>query len=197
MSLFFLIVMNEDGNFFVHDSAFIEDDVIIGEGTKIWHLVQIRSGARIGKNCNFGKSVFVDVNVSIGNNVKIQNFVSVYDGVIIEDDVFIGPHVCFTNDYLPRATNPKWVRVDTHVKKGASIGANSTIVCGITIHQYSMIGAGSVVTKDVNPHVLVYGNPAKMQGYVCYCGNIIKKTKQPVPQGTMLKCNVCNKQIKL
>lgn len=183
--------------FFVHESAFIEDNVSIGEGTRIWHQAQIRKGASLGNNCVIGKASFIDFDVSIGNNVKIQNFVSVYHGVTIEDDVFVGPHVCFTNDYLPRATNPDWKLVTTLVKKGASLGANSTIVCGHTIGEYSMIGAGSVVTKDVAPFTLVFGNPARLHGYVCYCGNILKKTTEPLEKGTELHCQKCGETVKI
>ncbi len=187
--------MSEEKNYFVHPSAFVEENVTIGERTKIWHLVQVRGGAKIGEDCNFGKSVFIDSNVSIGNNVKIQNFVSVYQGVTIEDDVFIGPHVCFTNDYLPRSFISDWKLVKTEVKKGASIGANATIVCGITIGEYAMIGAGSLVSKDVPHHALVYGNPAKFKGYVCSCGNIVKKTQDYLLEGTILECDKCNKTV--
>lgn len=181
--------------YFVHESAFIEDEVEIGEGTKIWHQAQVRTRAKLGKNCVVGKASFIDFEVKIGNNVKIQNFVSVYHGVTVEDDVFIGPHACFTNDYLPRATNPDWELVPTLIKKGASVGANSTIVCGITVGEYSMIGAGSVVTKDVAPFTLVYGNPARLQGYVCYCGNILKKCKEPLEKGSELHCSKCGKKV--
>lgn len=189
--------MSDDKNYFVHPTAFIEDNVTIGEGTKIWHNGQIRIGAKLGKNCVVGNSSFIDADVSIGNNVKIQNFVSVYHGVTIQDDVFVGPHVCFTNDYLPRSTNPDWELVETLVKKGASLGANSTIVCGIIVGEYSMIGAGSVVTKSTAPFTLVFGNPAKLKGYVCYCGNVIQKTKQPLPVGSTLQCEKCNKKIEV
>ena len=189
--------MYEEKNYFVHPSAFIEEDVSIGEGTKIWHLVQIRKGAKIGKNCIFGKSVFIDTNVTIGNNVKIQNFVSVYQGVTIEDDVFVGPHVCFTNDYLPRSFVSDWELIATKVKKGASIGANATIVCGITIGEYAMIGAGSLVSKDVQAHELVYGNPAKRKGYVCFCGNILEKTQTPIESSTILECEKCKKKVEI
>jgi acetyltransferase-like isoleucine patch superfamily enzyme len=187
--------MNTEKSYFVHPSAFIEDDVTIGDGTKIWHQVQVRKGAIIGENCIFGKSVFVDFEVKIGNNVKIQNFVSVYHGVTLEDDVFVGPHVCFTNDYLPRATNTEWELVPTLVKQGASIGANSTVVCGITIGEYSMIGAGSLVSKNVPAHGLVFGNPAKLKGYVCFCGNILSKSTEPLKSGITITCEKCNKQI--
>ena len=187
--------MSEDTNYFVHPTAFIEDNVTIGDNTKIWHQVQVRAGAKVGKNCIFGKSVFVDVNVTIGDNVKVQNFVSIYQGVTIEDDVFVGPHVCFTNDLLPRATNQDWELIKTLVKKGASIGANSTIICGLTIGEHSMIGAGSLVSKNVPSFALVFGNPARLNGYVCYCGNVVEKTTSVLPKGTKLSCKECNKEI--
>ncbi len=189
--------MSEKKKFFIHPSAFIEENVVIGENTKIWRLVQVRTGAKIGQNCILGKSVFIDYEVSIGDNVKIQNLVSVYHGVTIEDDVFIGPHVCFTNDFLPRATNPDWTLVKTLVKKGVSVGANSTIICGNTLGEYAMIGAGSVVTRDVKPFTLVFGNPAKLQGYVCYCGQVLMKAKEPLEEGTTLRCDECNEEINL
>lgn len=182
-------------NYYVHPSSFIEENVVIGEGTKIWHFSQVRKGAKLGTNCVIGKSVFIDFEVNIGNNVKIQNLVSVYHGVTIQDDVFVGPHVCFTNDILPRATNPNWELVATLIKKGASLGANSTIVCGITIGEYAMVGAGSVVTKNVDPFNLVFGNPARLQGYVCYCGNVLEKTKEPLKKGSKLTCNKCSKEV--
>lgn len=159
---------------FIHPSAEVEADVQIGEDTKIWHLCHVRRGARLGRECILGRGVFVDAGVQIGNCVKIQNYVSVFHGVTLEDGVFVGPHVCFTNDLFPRAVNADmtiksgtdWVVAETLVKAGSAIGANSTIVCGITIGQWSMIGAGSVVTKDVPDFGLVVGNPARLIGYV-------------------------------
>jgi len=163
---------------FVHASAEIEQDAGIGEATKIWHYCQIRSGARIGRECVLGRGVFVDAGVSIGDRVKIQNYVSVFSGVTVEDGAFIGPHVCFTNDLYPRAVTPDflvrgpadWVVTSTLIRKGASIGANSTIVAGVTIGRWAMVGAGSVVTRDVPDHALVAGNPARARGFVCACG---------------------------
>ncbi|MHA1304439.1 MAG: acyltransferase [Candidatus Heimdallarchaeaceae archaeon] len=186
-----------DTNYFVHPSAFVEENVEIGEGTKIWHQAQVRKGAKLGKNCVIGKASFIDFEVRLGNNVKVQNLVSIYHGVTVEDDVFIGPHVCFTNDMFPRSVNPDWQLVETYVKKGASIGANSTIVCGKTLGEYCMIGAGSVVTKDVPPFALVYGNPARLCGYVCYCGEVLKRTNEPLPKGTTLKCPKCGEEVQL
>lgn len=146
--------------FFKHETAIVDSGVQIGDGTKIWHFSHICSGAKIGKNCVLGQNVFVAPNVVIGDGVKIQNGVSVYEGVTIEDEAFLGPHCVFTNDLWPRAVGP-WEISPTLVKKGASIGANATIICGNTLGEYSMVGAGSVVTKSVQPYTLVCGNPAR------------------------------------
>ena len=144
-------------DYFVHESSYIDDDVEIGEGTKIWHFCHIQKGARIGKNCSLGQNVNVSNNVIIGNNVKIQNNVSVYEGVELEDGVFCGPSCVFTNDLTPRAEFPKGSTgyKKTLVKHGASIGANATIVCGHTIGEYAMVAAGAVLTRDVEPYMLV------------------------------------------
>jgi acetyltransferase-like isoleucine patch superfamily enzyme len=177
---------------FVHSSAFLEENITIGKGSKIWHHAQIRTGAKIGKTCVIGKGEFIDTNVIIGDSVKIQNYVSVYQGVTIDDDVFVGPHVVFTNDLKPRATN-SWKIVETTVEKGVSIGANATVICGITLEKYSMVGAGSVVTKSIPPHQLVIGNPARFYSFICYCGeklseNLTKETQQ---------CRICKKIVDL
>ncbi len=161
------------GNYFVHESAFVDNGAIIGEGTKIWHFSHIMAGAKIGKNCSLGQNVFVAKNVVIGDNVKIQNNVSLYEGLILEDYVFCGPSMVFTNIKTPRSAFPRNTSNDyikTFVKKGASIGANATIVCGITIGEWSFIGAGAVVTKNVPPHALMLGVPATQRGWVCLCG---------------------------
>lgn len=147
--------------YFVHNTAEVNEKAKIGKNTKIWNLAQVRENAEIGENCIISKNVYIDENVRIGNNCKIQNNVNVYHGVIIEDDVFCGPSMTFTNDLFPRAFNKDWKITNTVVKRGASIGANATIVCGVTIGEYAMVGAGSVVTKDVEPYTLVAGNPAK------------------------------------
>jgi len=151
----------------IHNSAYIDLDAVIGEGTKVWHFCHIMDKAVIGKNCNLGQNVFVARNVIIGDNCKIQNNVSLYEGLIVKDDVFIGPSVVFTNIKNPRAAiSRKDKYLPTVIHKGATIGANSTILCGIVIGEYSLIGAGSVVTKDVPPYTKVFGNPARMIGSV-------------------------------
>ncbi len=160
---------------FVHPSSFVDENVEIGEGTKIWHFCHIQSGARIGMNCSFGQNVNVSNNVQIGDGVKVQNNVSLYEGVILEDYVFCGPSCVFTNDLTPRARFPKGAAgyKKTVVKHDATIGANATIVCGHTIGEYATIAAGAVVTKDVPPHALMAGVPAKQVGWVCECGQVL------------------------
>lgn len=178
----------------IHKSAYVED-AEIGEGTNIWHFVHVRKGAKIGKNCTIGKGVYIDINVEIGDNCKLQNFATLYDGVTIGNDVFIGPHVCFTNDVFPRAaiwTDDRLIK--TVVKDGASIGANATIIAGVIIGNYAMVGAGSVVTKDVPDYGLVFGNPAKLKGFSCECGKKLnEKTKSE--DTVILQCPDCGKEI--
>jgi acetyltransferase-like isoleucine patch superfamily enzyme len=170
-------------SFFAHHSAVVEDDVTIGEGTKIWHQSQVRKGAKIGQNCIIGKSVFIDHDLQIGDNVKIQNNAVLYHPAIIEDGVFVGPGVSLTNDRLPRAINPDetlksaddWQVATTTIKKGAAIGANCVINPGLTIGEWAMAGSGSVVTKNVPAHALVFGNPARIRDFVCKCGKKLQK----------------------
>ncbi|MBR4791739.1 MAG: N-acetyltransferase [Treponema sp.] len=177
-----------EANVFVHPSSIVDDDVEIGEGTKVWHFCHIQSGARIGKKCSFGQNVNVSNNVKVGDGVKVQNNVSLYEGVELEDYVFCGPSCVFTNDLTPRSRFPKGHAgyKKTLVKHDASIGANATIVCGHTIGEYALIAAGAVVTKNVPPHALMAGIPAKRIGWACICGNVLDSN---------LKCS-CGKSFK-
>ncbi|MBO4980796.1 MAG: N-acetyltransferase [Lachnospiraceae bacterium] len=164
-------------DYFLHESAYVHKDARIGAGSRIWQFCCIMEGAQIGEHCNIGAYVFVEKGVKIGNGVKVKNNVSLYSGVELEEDVFVGPNVVFTNVINPRSfIERKSEFRPTIVKKGASIGANATIVCGHTIGEYALIGAGAVITKDVPPHALVMGNPARIAGYVCKCGE--KLTRQ-------------------
>jgi UDP-2-acetamido-3-amino-2,3-dideoxy-glucuronate N-acetyltransferase len=158
-------------DFFVHESSYVDDGATVGAATKIWHFCHVMPRATIGERCNIGQNVLVASDVVIGNNVKIQNNVSLYTGVIIEDDVFLGPSMVFTNVINPRShVSRKDEYRQTLVKQGASIGANATVVCGVTLGIYCFVGAGSVVTRDVPDYALVYGNPARVRGWMCQCG---------------------------
>jgi UDP-2-acetamido-3-amino-2,3-dideoxy-glucuronate N-acetyltransferase len=162
-------------DYFVHESSYIDEPCDIGRGTKIWHFSHIMSGARIGEKCNIGQNVVISPDVILGNGVKIQNNVSVYTGVICEDDVFLGPSCVFTNVINPRSfIERKNEYKTTLIKQGATIGANATIVCGNIIGRYALIGAGTVVTKNVPDYALLVGNPARIIGYVCKCGQKLK-----------------------
>jgi UDP-2-acetamido-3-amino-2,3-dideoxy-glucuronate N-acetyltransferase len=155
----------------IHFSAIVDEGAQIGEGTRIWHWVHVCGGARIGRGCSLGQNVFVGNDVVIGNNVKIQNNVSVYDAVRLDDDVFCGPSMVFTNVYNPRsAISRKDEYRETHVCRGATLGANCTIVCGVTIGEYAFVGAGAVVNRDVPAYSLMLGVPAKQRGWMCKCG---------------------------
>jgi len=179
-----------DKDYFVHESSYVDEPCEIGKGTRIWHFSHIMKNSKIGENCNIGQNVVISPNVILGNNVKIQNNVSVYTGVICEDDVFLGPSCVFTNVINPRAfIERKDEYKKTIVKKGASIGANATIVCGYNIGEYAFVGAGAVVTKDVPDYALVIGTPARVVGYVCKCGN--KLLEQ---ENNLYKCSTCNKE---
>lgn len=158
--------MQKGNDVFIHETAIVDAKATVGSGTKIWVNAQVRENVRIGESCIISKDVYVDHGVSIGNRCKVQNGVSIYNGVSIEDDVFVGPHAVFTNDLYPRAFNSDWATVPTLVKSGASIGANTTIVCGVTLGEYCMIGAGSVVARNVPPFALMVGNPARQVGWV-------------------------------
>jgi UDP-2-acetamido-3-amino-2,3-dideoxy-glucuronate N-acetyltransferase len=166
------------GDYFVHKSSFVDDGAEIGEGSKIWHFSHIMAGARVGRRCNIGQNVVISPDVVIGDDVKIQNNVSVYTGVILEDGVFCGPSMVFTNVATPRSyVSRKHEFLPTRVEKGATLGANSTIVCGHTIGRYAFVGAGTVVTRDVPPYALVVGNPGRVTGWMCECG--VKLTTGP------------------
>jgi UDP-2-acetamido-3-amino-2,3-dideoxy-glucuronate N-acetyltransferase len=178
-------------NYFAHPTAVVGEAAEIGEGTQIWHFSHIMSGAKIGKNCIIGQNVFVSRGAILGNNIKVQNNVSIYDRVVLEDDVFCGPSMVFTNVFNPRSfiSRKKEFR-QTLVKRGATIGANATIVCGNTVGHYAFIGAGSVVTKDVPDYGLVYGNPGKVMGWVCQCAVEITF------RNGKAKCEACGKRYK-
>ncbi len=174
-------------DYYSHSSSVIDEDVVIGNNTKIWHFCHIQSGSRIGNNCIIGQNVYISSNVLIGNSVKIQNNVSVYEGVELKDYVFCGPSCVFTNDLTPRAKYPKGKKnyKKTIVYEGASIGANATIVCGNDIGKWSMIAAGAVVTTDVPAYALMVGCPARKKGWVCECGMILPAN---------LKCKTCQRK---
>lgn len=176
--------------YFVHESSYVDDNVVIGEGTKVWHFTHVHSGAVIGEKCSLGQNVNVGNNVKIGNGVKIQNNVSVYEGVELEDYVFCGPSMVFTNDLTPRSKYPKGTSGyrKTLVQYGASIGANATVVCGNTIGKWAMVASGAVVTKDVKDYALVAGIPARQIGWVCECGSRLQQD---------FKCGECNRTYSL
>ncbi len=168
-------------NFFAHASAIIDEGAIIGEGTSIWHFTHLMKDCNIGNNCTIGQNVFIAGNVVLGNNVKVQNNVSLYEGVICEDDVFLGPSCVFTNVINPRSTiSRKKEFKQTVIKKGATIGANATILCGITIHEYAFIGAGAVITKNVSAYALMAGNPAKHIGWMSAFGSKLNFNREGV-----------------
>ncbi len=184
----------------IHPTAEVSPKARVGARTRVWHHAQVREGAVIGDDCVIGKGVYVDRDVVIGNAVKVQNYASVYRGVRLDDGVFVGPHVTFTNDRYPRSIDPdgaplgddEWELTPTRVETGASIGAGAVIVCGVTIGRWAMVGAGSVVTKDVPPHALVAGSPARRVGYVCQCGRPLTETGD----GTW-SCAACGRRLEL
>lgn len=183
--------MTQRANVRIHPTAEVAPDAVIGPGSSIWNQAQVRDGARIGAGCVIGKNAYVDAGVVLGDNVKVQNNVSIYRGVTVDDGVFIGPHVCFTNDLIPRAVNadgsPKtdadWEVSPSRVRTGAALGANSTILPGVTIGRWAMVGSGSVVTRDVADHELVVGNPARRVGSACPCGQPLRDTEDGAPFG--------------
>jgi acetyltransferase-like isoleucine patch superfamily enzyme len=179
---------------FIHPLAVVDDGAQIGKGTKVWHFAHVRGTAVVGQNCILGKGVYIDAEVKIGSNVKIQNGVSVYQGVTVEDDVFLGPHMTFTNDMYPRAFGELWEVSKTLVKRGASIGAHAVIICNITLGEYCMIGSGAVVTKDVPAHGLVVGNPARIVGFACKCGQPLRKEANKTKESVTFQCSACNEE---
>lgn len=181
---------------YIHPSAVVEKTAIIGKGTKIWHFVHVREGAEIGSGCILGHSVYVGKGVKIGNHVKLENRATVYQGVKIEDKAFVGPHVTFTNDPYPRSLAADWSIKPTLVKNGASIGAGTVIMCAITIGEHAMIGAGSTVTRDIPPHALAYGNPARIRGFVCKCGRRLTK-KEEKQKSILMKCPFCDEEFRI
>lgn len=183
--------MASDRSFFAHESAFIDAGCTIGDGTRIWHVSHVMTGARIGRDCNIGQNVVVSPDVSVGDRVKIQNNVSIYTGVVLEDDVFCGPSMVFTNVLNPRSHVSRRDEFrPTLVRRGASIGANATIVCGHTIGEYAFVGAGAVVTGDVPAYAIAVGNPARVSGWVCACGVKLAPGARPPEAAT---CRACGK----
>ena len=192
-----MLVLVSMGDFvnkvYVHPTAVVDETAIIGDGTKVWHFVHVRENAEIGKNCVLGDFVHVGKGVKIGNGVKLENRATVYRGVKIEDNVFVGPHVTFTNDPYPRSLGTDWKIVETLVKEGASIGAGAVIVCGVTIGEYALIGAGSVVTENIPSYAMAYGNPAEVRGFVCKCGKKLKEEEKK-QKFILMRCPICGEK---
>jgi UDP-2-acetamido-3-amino-2,3-dideoxy-glucuronate N-acetyltransferase len=180
----------------VPPTSVVDKTATIGEGTRVWNFVHVRENAEIGKQCVLADYVYVGRGVKIGNNVKLENRATVYQGVTIQDKVFVGPHVTFTNDPYPRSFSTDWKIQQTLVKEGASIGAGAVIVCGVTIGEYALIGAGSVVTEDIPPHALAYGNPARIRGFVCRCSRKLE-VEEKKKTCILMKCRVCNEKYKI
>lgn len=188
---------------FIHDSADVSPEAIVGDGTKIWHYSQVREGVRIGKNCIIGKDAYIDINVRVGNNVKIQNGCYIYHGVTLEEGVFLGPGAILTNDKVPRAINPDgspkraadWVRGEILVKRGASIGAGAVVLPGVTVGSFAMVGAGAVLTRDVPDHGLVVGNPARLIGFVCFCGSRLRESEY-LEEDVIAICTQCQRKMR-
>lgn len=190
---------------FIHESAYVDDGAVVGDDTRIWHFCHVNSGAVIGERCSLGQNVVVMPRTKIGNNVKIQNNVSVYEGVELEDDVFCGPSMVFTNVINPRShVSRKHEYRRTLVKRGASIGANATIVCGATLGEYAFVGAGAVVNRDVKPYALVVGVPARQVGWVCACGETLprdqktgRREDEKTSEGARVVCAACGSAYRL
>lgn len=198
--------MRERPDVRIHPTAEVADSAEIGAGTSIWNHCQVREDVRIGKGCILSKDVYVDAAVCIGDNVKVQNGISLYHGVTLEDGVFCGPHCVFTNDRQPRAINTDgtrkaaddWVLSETLVRRGAAIGAGAIIICGVTIGKWAMIGAGAVVTRDVPDYGLAYGNPARLRGFVCPCGNKLTLKEETLHnEDVFLTCQICDAEISI
>ena len=184
--------MSPDKQYFAHETACIDPGCEIGAGTKIWHFSHVMPGCQIGPACNIGQNVVISSGCRLGRNVRIQNNVSVYTGVELEDDVFCGPSMVFTNVSTPRShVSRKNEYQQTRVKRGATIGANATVICGVTLGEYCFVGAGAVVTRDVPPHALVFGNPARNMGSVCECG---VRLADPAPGADIWECPDCRRR---
>jgi UDP-2-acetamido-3-amino-2,3-dideoxy-glucuronate N-acetyltransferase len=181
---------------FIHPTAEVSKDASIGAGTKIWNLAQIREGAKIGKNCVISKDVYIDVGVVIGDGVKIQNGVSIYKGVTLENDVFVGPHCTFTNDFRPRAFTKDWTVVPTLLRHGCSVGANATVMCGVTLGEYCMISAGAVITVDTLPYGLYIGNPARLKGFVSTSGFEMESIEAEADY-LVMKCSKTHERLRI
>lgn len=187
--------MSSPSDIFVHSLAVVEDGAVLGAGTRVWHFAHVRKGARVGKSCIVGKDAYIDAEVILGDGCKVQNGANLYKGLTLGNRVFVGPAVQFTNDLFPRAELWDESRlVKTVVKEGASFGANSTIVCGITVGAYATVGAGAVVTKDVPDHGLVLGNPARLRGFVCFCGRPLSGARKGA-RDEEFRCESCGKSV--
>jgi len=187
--------MTQPDTYFAHPTAVIDQPCRIGTGTRIWHFSHVMKDSVIGERCNIGQNVVVSPHCRIGNNVKIQNNVSIYTGVVIEDDVFCGPSMVFTNVINPRSfIDRKTEFRPTVVRRGASIGANSTVLCGVTLGSYCLIGAGAVITRDVPDYAVVYGNPARLHGWACYCGATLKALRAEEPAAMEGTCEACGRR---
>jgi len=180
-------------DYFVHESSYVDDGAQVGKGAKIWHFCHIMGETRIGEGCNIGQNVFIASHVTLGSNVKVQNNVSIYTGVTVEDDVFLGPSMVFTNVVNPRShVNRKDEYKPTLVKRGATVGANATIVCGVTLGRYCFIGAGAVVTRNIPDYALVYGNPGRVQGWMCQCG--LRLAFEQAGNAEQARCVECGRE---
>lgn len=187
--------LKQRGDYFVHESSFVDEPCTIGKGTKIWHFCHIMKDSVIGEGCNIGQNVVISTGCVIGNNVKIQNNVSIYTGVVLEDDVFCGPSMVFTNVINPRSHVPRKNEFKkTAVKRGVTIGANATVLCGTTLGKYSFVGAGAVVTRNVADYAIVYGNPARLHGWMCCCGLKLGSLQSAIDGEEKSTCQGCGRE---